>query len=338
MKKLIVMLIAVSMVFALVACSAAPSETDTGESMEATEQEVAADSDTAEEAEATQGLVGISVPGATHGWVAATAYFSEKTAKELGLNYKLVVSANPVEQANQLTELVDMGCDVIILFPHNNEVTVAAQEVLDAGVPLINFDRVVNVDATAYLAGDNPGMGTEGGKYIDEKLGGEGKVVIIGVPSWGDINTERVDAFKAYIAENAPGIEIINEYAANTAAQQDGLTVMADALTANEEIDAVFSVDDELSIGILKAIEEAGRTDIKVVTGGGGMQEYFKLIEGQNDIWFASALYHPSMISTCVEMAKDLLDGKEIEKTTIIPSVIVDRDNVSGYFDEGSPY
>ena len=109
MKKLIVMLIAVLMIFALVACNAAPSEADTGESTEGTEQETAADSDMAEEAEATGGLVGISVPGATHGWVAATAYFSEKTAKELGLDYKLVVSANPVEQANQLTELVDMG-------------------------------------------------------------------------------------------------------------------------------------------------------------------------------------------------------------------------------------
>ena len=130
---------------------------------------------------------------------------------------------------------------------------------------------------------------------------------------------------KHMLPKSALGIEIINEYAANTAAQQDGLTVMADALTANEQIDAVFSVDDELSIGIQKAIEEAGRTDIKVVTGGGGMQEYFKLIEDQNDIWFASALYHPSMISDCVKMAKDLLDGKEIAKTTIIPSVIVDK-------------
>lgn len=333
MKKLLVVLLAVLMLFALAACNNATTDPTDSNKPPASES-----GNEGGEPKPSEGLIGISVPGATHGWVAATAYFSEKTAKELGVNYKLVVSANPVEQANQLTELVEMGCDVIVLFPHNNEVTVAAQSVLDAGVPLINFDRIVNVDSTAYLAGDNPGMGTEGGKYIEAKLGGEGKVIILGVPSWGDINTERVNAFKAYVAEHAPGIEIINEYAANTAAQEDGLTVMADALTANERIDAVFSVDDELSIGIQKAIEEANRTDVKVVTGGGGMQEYFNLLSGQKDIWFASALYHPSMISECVKMAKDLLDGKEIAKTTIIPSVIVDRDNVGDYLDANSPY
>lgn len=283
-------------------------------------------------------LIGISVPAATHGWVAATAYYAEKKAKELGLNYKLVVSANPNEQASQLEELILMKCSAIVLFPHNDEVTIAAQKVLDAGIPLVNFDRKVNVDSTAYLAGDNPGIGSEGAKYIADKLGGKGKVVIVGVPSWGAINTERIDAFKAYVKDNLPDLEIINEYGADTAAAQDGLKVMADALTANPQIDAVFSVDDELSIGIQKAIEEAKRSDVKVVTGGGGMQSYFKLMGEQKDIWYASALYSPSMIQDCVQIAKDILDGKTPQKSTIIPSVVVDRDSAADHLDANSPY
>lgn len=334
-KSLLAILLAALLVLAVGCGSAGVGTTATTAAAVTTAAETAA-ATTATPADAP--LVGISVPSATHGWVAATAYFAEKKAKELGLNYKLVVSASPNEQASQIDELILMKCSVIVLFPHNDEVTVAAQKVLDAGIPLVNFDRKVNVDATAYLAGDNPGIGSEGAKYIADKLGGKGKVVIVGVPSWGAINTERVDAFKAYVAENLPDIEIINEYGANTAAAQDGLKVMADALTANPSIDAVFSVDDELSIGIQKAIEETGRADVKVVTGGGGMQSYFQLMTEQPDIWYASALYSPSMIQDCVQIAKDILDGKTPDKKTIIPSKVVDRDSAKDNLDPGSPY
>lgn len=288
--------------------------------------------------EAKSKVIGISVPAATHGWVAATAYYSEKKAKELGLEYKLVVSANPSEQAGQLDELIAMKPAAIVLLPQNDEVTVAAQKVLDAKIPLVNFDRKVNVDSTAYIAGDNVGIGVESAKYIGEKLNKEGSVVIVGVPSWGAINTERINGFKDYVSKNLPNIKIINEYGAATAASQDGLKVMADALTANKKIDAVFSVDDELSIGIQKALEEAKRTDVKVVTGGGGMQAYFNLIKDQDKTWYASALYSPSMIQDAVQIAKDIIDGKTPEKTKIIPSVVVDRDNADKYLDANSPY
>jgi len=40
-----------------------------------------------------------------------------------------------------------------------------------------------------------------------------------------------------------------------------GLSDFADVLAANSQIDAVFSMDDETSIGVLQAIEEANRTD-----------------------------------------------------------------------------
>ncbi|MDF2876942.1 MAG: LacI family transcriptional regulator [Clostridia bacterium] len=335
MKKVFSILLTGALMFStlnLVGCTGAKQQEPAKPAV--AEKEVEAKPEEAEKSK----LIGISVPSATHGWVAATAYYAEKKARELGLEYKLVVSANPNEQASQLEELTSMKCSAIVLFPHNDEVTVAAQKVLDAGIPLINFDRKVDVDSTAYLAGDNAGIGNEGAKYIAEKLGKKGKVVIISVPSWGDINTERVNGFRDTIAKDFPEIEILNEYGANTAAQQDGLKVMADALTANKNIDGIFSVDDELSIGIQKAIEEAKRTDIKAVTGGGGMQAYFNLIKSQESISYASALYSPSMIQDCVQIAKDIIDGKTPEKTKIIPSDVVDRANVDQYLDSNSPY
>ena len=92
-------------------------------------------------------------------------------------------------------------------------------------------------------------------------------------------------------------------------------------------------MDDETSIGALQAIAEAGRTDIKVITGGGGCQEYFKMMPENEEIWIQSALYSPLMVKDAVDMALDVLNGEEVEPVMIIPSAVVDRDNCDEYID-----
>ena len=127
------------------------------------------------------------------------------------------------------------------------------------------------------------------------------------------------------MAEIAPDMNI--ETYATKFTREDGLKDFADILTSNDQIDAVYSMDDETSIGVLQAINEAGRTDIKVVTGGGGMQEYFKMMPENENIWIESALYSPAMVKDAVDVALKLLKGEKAEEVKIIPTTVVDRDN-----------
>ena len=64
-------------------------------------------------------------------------------------------------------------------------------------------------------------------------------------------------------------------------------------------------MDDETSLGCIQAINEAGRTEIKAITGGGGCQEYFKVIASEEGkaIGAASALYSPAMIQDAIKVA-----------------------------------
>jgi ribose transport system substrate-binding protein len=284
-------------------------------------------------------LIGISVPQAPTGWVAAVQYYAGKTAKELGLNYKILASADPNEQASQIDDLINMKPAVIILFPHNDQVAVAAQKIKDAGIKLINFDRTINpTKPDYYLAGDNYGIGVAGANYIAEKLGKKGDVIVAGIAAYGDaVNGERIKGFKETIAKVAPDIKILGEYDSANGAPESGLKTMTDALQANKKIDGVFSIDDELSVGLFQAIKEQNRTDIKVLTGGGGAQSYFKLMS-TTDISLASALYSPSMIIDCVKMADAILKGESPKAETIVPSKIVDKNNVKDYLDTSSPY
>jgi ribose transport system substrate-binding protein len=278
-------------------------------------------------------LVGIAVPEAPTGWVAAVQWTAKNKADELGLNYRLVASASTNDQANQLEELVAMGCKIIVLFPHNDELAVAAKRVMDAGVTLINFDRTLgSTKPDYYVAGNNYNMGVAGGEYIIEKLGGKGKVVIVYTPNLGNIFEERKQGFMDSI-QNQPGIEVIGTYTPENASAEAGLAIMSDVLTQNPQIDAIYSSDDESSIGMLQAIKEAGRKDIKAITGGGGAQNYFKLFAQYPDIWASSQTYAPYMMNTCVEMAAGLLEGKTYPKETIVPTSCVDRETYQAYLD-----
>ncbi len=349
MKKTLVivlsMLLTVGLLFGCAAPAAAPaSEAPASEApaSEAPASEAPASEAPAEEpAAAADGeapLVGISVPNNPTGWVGAVQWSAKNTADELGLNYMLVASENVNDQANKIDELIQQGCKYIVLFPDNDELAVAAQKVMDAGITLVNFDRQLgDVKPDYYVAGNNYEMGVLGGQYIVDKLGAEGgKVAIMNIPNYGSIFTERVNGAKSVFDKNDK-IEVIGEWASDNGAPETVLPVMADILNSQPEIDAIYSTDDEMSKGILQAIKEAGRDDIKVITGGGGDKSYFKMMtepEYEN-IWVSSQTYPPYMIADAIKLVDKIIKGEDpgvdAENRLIIPPQNVDRTNYEDY-------
>ncbi len=282
--------------------------------------------------------IGILAPAVTHGWVAAVAYHAEERAKELSneIEYQIQTSSNAAEMTSQLDDLMTWGAEAIVAFPQWEGMEVPIQRALDAGIEVINFDIAIDADGVYRVSGNNEDMGIQGANYIVDKIGTEGNVVILEVPTSGSVSELRKKGFVETIEKIAPNLNI-STYATQFT-REDGLKDFADILTSNKQIDAVYSMDDETSIGVLQAIKEAGRTDIKVVTGGGGMQEYFKMMPENEEIWIQSALYSPAMVKDAVDVALKVLKGEEVEEVTIIPTTIVDRENYTEFLDDKSPY
>ncbi|MGI6741643.1 MAG: ABC transporter substrate-binding protein [Brevefilum sp.] len=282
--------------------------------------------------------IGILAPAVTHGWVAAVAYHAENRAKELAdqVDYKLYTSSNAEEMTTQLDDLLTWGADAIVAFPQWTGMEVPIQRAIDGGVIVVNFDIVIDADGVYRLSGDNRDMGVQGAHYIVDKIGTEGVVVMLEVPTSGSVSELRKEGFLDTLEGLTSDIEVLSY--ATQFTREDGLKDMADILTSVSHIDAVYSMDDETSIGALQAIREANRNDIKVITGGGGMQEYFRMMPENEDIWIQSALYSPAMVRDAVDMAVSILNGEPVEDVIIIPTTIVDRDNYKDFIDEGSPY
>ena len=218
--------------------------------------------------------VGILAPAVTHGWVAGVAYNAEQECLALAdeVDYKLYTSNNAEEMTTQLDDLMTWGAQAIVAFPQWEGMEVPIQNAIDSGITVVNFDIVIDADGVYRVTGDNEGMGVESAKYIVEKIGTTGTVVALPVPTSGSVSELRMKGFTDTIKEIAPEMNVIEYATAFT--REDGLKDFTDILAANKQIDAVYSLDDETSIGVLQAIEDAGRTDIKVITGGGGCQDH----------------------------------------------------------------
>jgi len=282
--------------------------------------------------------IGILAPAVTHGWVAAVAYHAENRCKELAdtVEYKLYTSSNAEEMTTQLDDLLTWGAQAIVAFPQWEGMEVPIQAAIDKGVIVVNFDIEIAANGVYRVAGDNKDMGIQGAKYIVDKIGTTGTVVMLEVPTSGSVSELRKAGFVETLAQIAPDMKVISY--ATKFTREDGLKDMADILTKNPQIDAVYSMDDETSIGALQAIKEANRTDIKVITGGGGMQEYFKMMPENTDIWIESALYSPAMVKDAVDMAVAILKGEKVDPVKIIPTTLVDRTNYTQFLDPNSPY
>jgi ribose transport system substrate-binding protein len=304
LKKLLVLILSLVTMFSLVACNSEAGSSEGGK-----------EDDTLK--------IGISLPSATHGWMGALIDSAEKQAKALkesdGIEYVMTNAADPNKQANDVDDLIAQDVDVIVMLPiESAALSPVGQKVKDAGIPLVIVDRELENDAaTVVVKGDNEGIGVNAGKYFVEKLKGRGA------------------GFKEAM-ENSD-IEIIASQSGDFSTEKS-LEVMQNILQAHPEIDAVFTQDDGMALGVLQAIKEAGRKDIQFVTGAGGGKAVFEDMK-EDGLITATFLYSPTMVEDAVKIAADIAKGnKPAESMVVKEATQVTKDNVDEFYDPESKF
>lgn len=290
-------------------------------------------------------VMGVSIPAATHGWTAGVVYWAKRTGAELekeipGLKVIVKTAGSPSEQANQVQDLATVSkIDTLVILPFESApLTQPVAQLKNKGVFVTVVDRGLT-DPTAqnaYVAGDNPGFGKVSGQYLAKAIGGKGNVVVLrGIPTV--IDNERVDGFNAVMKEH-PDIKVLDAKHGNWN-RDDAFKVMQDYLTRFKEIDAVWASDDDMAVGVQKAIEQAKRSDIKLVLGGAGSKEYIKKVMDGDKLVTADVTYSPSMIADAMRLtAAARAKGESVPEKTIIPSVLITKDNAKKYYFPDSPF
>ena len=290
--------------------------------------------------------LGVAIPSATHSFTAAIVWWANKAKAELEAahpNLKVTVktAANAGEQANQLQDLLTANrINALVIFPFESAaLTRPVAQVKSRGAYVTVVDRGLTDTAAqdAYVAGDNTAFGRIPAEYIAKALGGRGNVVALrGIAT--TLDNERMDAFAA-VLKSYPGLKLLDAKYANWN-RDDAFRVMQDYLTRFREIDAVWAADDDMAVGVLRAIEQAKRTDIKLVFGGAGAKGMVKTImDGTDPRLQANVSYSPKFMYDAIKLtAEARLKGERLPPTTIIPSVLITKENAKDFYFPDSPY
>jgi ribose transport system substrate-binding protein len=290
-------------------------------------------------------VMGVSVPAATHGWTGGVVYWANRTKAELekqypGISVIVKTAGSPAEQANQVQDLQTVSkIDTLVILPFESApLTRPVAQVKGKGVFVTVVDRGLTDPSAqnAYVAGDNPGFGKVAAEFMAKSLGGKGNVVILrGIPTV--IDNERVDAFNA-VMKGHPNIKVLDAKHGNWN-RDDAFKVMQDYLTRFKQIDAVWASDDDMAVGVQRAITQAKRSDVKLVLGGAGSKDYIKKVMDGDPVVTADVTYSPSMIADAMKLtAEARVMGKAMPATTIIPSVLVTKENAAKYYFPDSPF
>jgi ribose transport system substrate-binding protein len=290
-------------------------------------------------------VMGVSIPAATHGWTGGVVYWANRTKKELekeipGLSVVVKTAGSAAEQANQVQDLATVNkIDTLVILPFESApLTQPVAQVKAKSVFVTVVDRGLTDPSAqnAYVAGDNPGFGKVAGEYMAKALNGKGNVVVLrGIPTV--IDNERVDAFNA-VMKNHPDIKVLDAKHGNWN-RDDAFKVMQDYLTRFKQIDAVWASDDDMAVGVQKAIAQAKRSDIKLVLGGAGSKDYVKKVMDGDKLVTADVTYSPSMIADAMRLtASARAKGQAPAEKTIIPSVLITRENAKKYYFPDSPF
>ena len=124
-----------------------------------------------------------SVPPTDHGWLGAISKNAEAAAEQYDdVEFELLEAADADSQAQQIEQVISDAPDALVVLPQDGEaLTPVAQEAEEAGIPVVNVDRLFSEPdaATATILGDNYQIGVLAADYIAEELGCEGNVVEI---------------------------------------------------------------------------------------------------------------------------------------------------------------
>jgi len=127
--------------------------------------------------------------------------------------------------------------------------------------------------------------------------------------------------------------------------REKGLQVMENLLAKHKKIDAVWAQDDDILLGAMQAIKEAGRAKEMWIVGGAGMKDVIKMVMDKDPMVPANMTYPPSMIATGIHMAASALrDGKRDEIVKFLPKhltidvELVTPDNAKQFYFADSVY
>ena len=274
--------------------------------------------------------VGFSQIGAESAWrTAETASIrAEADRRQVDLKF----SDAQQKQENQIKALrgfIAQGVDAIILAPVvETGWEPVLRETKAAGIPVVLVDRGVDVsDVSLYatlIASDFVEEGRMAARWLAEKTGGRAVIVELKGTTGSAPALDREKGFHEVIDEH-PGMTVVKSQTGEFT-RAKGKEVMEAFLKAEgDRIDAVYAHNDDMALGAIQAIEEAGRKpgeDIIIVSIDGVRAAFEAMIAGKLN---CSVECNPLLGPRAFDAVEAILAGETLPKHIVVTDRLFDR-------------
>lgn len=288
-------------------------------------------------------LIGYSVMRMTDEYFNNQIAGMEAAVADLGgdnIKFELADAKNDAQTCiDNALSLIGRGADVLFISPPDpSAATPVVEAGMTAGIPVISCDTYV--EGAYFLAHDDTAAGRMAGEYaaemFAERFDGEVPVVaLIEHKAAADPCQLRIDGFVEVFGEAYPDAKFLPQQDAEGVREQ-GVTVMNDIITANPDVNVVFSINDDMALGCVSAIESRNMTEDIMVFGQGGCGiTTFEKVAEPDSPFVGTIAYEPYQMGYdgIAEMALSLLNGDTIEDRYNGVLELITKENVTNWLD-----
>jgi ribose transport system substrate-binding protein len=277
--------------------------------------------------------------GTTHEFWRSIHAGAVKAEKELNAEGKKieVIWKGPLkeddrdQQISLVQNFTTSGVDGIVLAPLDAQALVSPVEIAQsAGIPVVIIDSGLNTDKyVSFVATDNLKGGQMAGEYLANQLKNEGKVILLRY-AVGSASTEKRENGFLSALEKSPNIQLISsdQYAGPTreTAYQNSQNLLN---RFGQEVNAIFCVNENSTIGMTKALREIGRAggEVKMIGFDAGSQSIKDMESGD-----VQGLVVQDPVRMGYEGVKTIvahIEGKQVEKRIDTGVVMITPENLN---------
>lgn len=234
------------------------------------------------------------------------------------------------KQLQQVETFISQKVDAIIMQPQEQEAcSPAIDKAKSAGIPIINCNSLTITEPDAYVGSNDSESAEIAMTYIAEQLGGKGNVLMMHGHPGQTAEVKRTEGAMDILAQN-PDMTLLDEQTADWD-RAEAMTLMENWIQAyGDQINAVFCQNDEMALGALNALVQAGKKDNVLVVGVDAIDDALQSVkDGKMD----ATVYQDckGQAEGAIEAAYKLAKGESVEKEILIPFILVTTENVDEY-------
>jgi ribose transport system substrate-binding protein len=241
-------------------------------------------------------------------------------------------------QIAQMEDLIQQAVDAIIIWPTNGEAVIpVVRRAYNAGIPVIVTNSNIAEQGFDFIASfsgpDNVTQGSRAAeimcdKFTDMGIENEARVVqISGQPGYTTA-IERQQGFDERLPEVCPNVTLVETQPGDWN-REKSQQVMEAFLVKYDDIDGVYSGDDNMGVGALNAAKAAGREGIIFVGATNFSVGYDAMAAG--DYW--GSIYQSPVddAEAALQTAIDILEGKDVPLLNYFDTPKITQDNMSEF-------